>query len=650
MTAATRVAPPPPTSGLHPDHADSLDGRLPRAMLGSLCALVAIGPWIPAAVLPLMLLVAALWVADCLLQQRLPRSGLLLALALIPLAQAISLSASIDLRAGIGVVVSTSLGWCCAAAVVRCATRVGIDVVVFAMIASAAVVSVASLTTLGALTSRVGGAVVDGRLQGPFAQPNELGSYMAMLIPLILVAAVQWRGRRRSGLLLVMIPVGAVLVLSLSRGAWLGTLTALVVLLVVVPRLRAPLTVLSGVGLASLLLIHVANLPGPVGVVADRVDSILQPSASAQDFRPEIWDFAGELVVRHPLLGVGPGGFPAAVATGESPLSLYVPQHPHNLILTMLAEGGVLALAAWTIPAAVMVMLIGRYRRSMDLTWATNATTIAPAAALAGMAAHGLVDMPWRNPGLLATLWMLLGLLAASPLGPRVDLGRHLSTSVASITQALTPTNGSPSLTPWRTPMTADHSESIDSSDDDGLGDGTPKAPSQWRLIARLAAAASAVLVLVVVVWPSHQEATSVVGLRSATVEEGQVPISADELRLIVQQYAVAIAADTTVDDAVEESGAGDGASATAEVDPETATMRIVARADDAPKATALAQRLTAIAEQRAEDDSSLELVVLAAASEAHTTTTPPKLLYLGLGLVVIALLSTGVALARRET
>lgn len=347
------------------------------------------------------------------------------ACALVPIGQTLTLPFAPDLPWSWRLVAMSWMGWICALGVAQLDARRRAWILV-AVSASAAVVALGSLADLGALSSHEGGGVINGRLQGPLAQPNELGSLMQMALPFVLLTTfAAWAprdGRIRARTWRVMSVVGlagvvAALVFSLSRGAWIGTLVTLTLVALVRPAARRGLLTF---GLALVLGGALAAAAGGsfVSAVSARFDSLTSPTRSASDERPAIWAYASELVDGRPFTGVGVGGLPETAGDATFGMTNVAPLHAHSIVLTALAEGGLLALATLSVLLVVGVRVLARMNAR-----GAPVVEVAAAAALAGAFVHGVIDFPWRAPALTATTWLLVGLL---PVG--VTRSRRSST------------------------------------------------------------------------------------------------------------------------------------------------------------------------------------------------------------------------------
>jgi putative inorganic carbon (hco3(-)) transporter len=283
----------------------------------------------------------------------------------------------------------------------------------------------------GSLQASYSGTYVANRAQGLFAQPNDLGSFSALVLVLALVATLSARNGWTRGLCGACLGLsGWALVLSLSRGAILGALLGLVVLPLLLPELRRGYVISLGLGLPVLLFALLHAAPGSTSsVVAERIATIGSGEVSPLDERTAIWAEAGRQILGHPFLGVGPGGYPlAAVNNDERVLTLTPHQgavgattalgsdHAHDVLLTTAAEVGVGG-AALLVLATVW---LGWQARSTarSLTDRRERLLVAGlAAGLSSFVAQGVFDYVLRNQMLLFLVWLVAGLLIGACAG-----------------------------------------------------------------------------------------------------------------------------------------------------------------------------------------------------------------------------------------
>lgn len=271
------------------------------------------------------------------------------------------------------------------------------------------VVGALALTSAGSLQSAEGGGVVNGRLTGPFAQPNELGIFCAALLPVGVTCLVTATTRAR---VVVLGAASALLALawamSMSRGAWIGGLVALVCLGIAEPRTRRALGSIGAAVLATCAAAFVVPSSTMVlGLVGARLRSLGAPTQNQYDDRPLIWAEAWRQATQHPWFGVGPGGYEAAASGSASAISGEPAEHPHDLFLTVLADRGTIGVGVGVIVLVGCFLVVRRRVLRPD---AGSPAGVAVVAALVAVAVHCLFDMPLRNPIVSGLVWTLLGL------------------------------------------------------------------------------------------------------------------------------------------------------------------------------------------------------------------------------------------------
>jgi putative inorganic carbon (hco3(-)) transporter len=231
------------------------------------------------------------------------------------------------------------------------------------------------------------------RFEGIFGHPNALGGFLALAIPSMVALAASERlwWRRLSGCLLV---IGAMagLVLTYSRGAWLGTGVGLLILL---PVLKRGFRLILGAVLLGPVLVGMVT---SAGAVLARLDSIAAAGSDpALMIRLEIWGMAFRLVAEHPLLGVGLGNFQAAygrLMVPDLPLLTYpleLPEHAHNLFLNLAVEVGLVGVSAFAWLLAVAFLRVRQIKRFAD--WRVGVWSMGLAAGLVAISVQALVDV-----------------------------------------------------------------------------------------------------------------------------------------------------------------------------------------------------------------------------------------------------------------
>jgi putative inorganic carbon (HCO3(-)) transporter len=283
-----------------------------------------------------------------------------------------------------------------------------------------AFISVAALSTGSAFESTQGGAQVSGRLEGAFDHPNQLGALCAMAAP---IAAALLVGTRRyatrfaaaAGLALIF---GA-LMLSLSRGAWLGAGLAFLLLIGTLREARRLIALLSIPMAVIGVVVWTAAAQRPeIKIIGERARSFT--TLSPYDERDQIWAEAVREIKEDPLTGQGPGSFPVASLRAGAQGASVQAVHAHNIWLNWGAEIGVPG-AVFLTGLAISLGLAARRAGRLALARGQprdRALVVGIAAALVAAAGQGLVDYPLTNPVAHITVWGLIGALLAAARPP----------------------------------------------------------------------------------------------------------------------------------------------------------------------------------------------------------------------------------------
>lgn len=223
---------------------------------------------------------------------------------------------------------------------------------------------------LGETAFSFGGLI---RAQGTLANPNLLGAFLAMLLPPAAEEAfrAQSPGNRLIAINLFLV-MGLALLLTFSRGAWVGAAVGLGV--VIATQLRKQRLWAVGIAAIVLLSLGLANvrLPNPGGGLPfgqstlSRAASLFDPGSGSGATRIRIWKDTLALVASRPLVGYGPDTFglvyPRFQTGNWTPGYLIDKAHAESLQLA--ATQGLIGLAAyiWVMLAFLQAFWQGRHR------------------------------------------------------------------------------------------------------------------------------------------------------------------------------------------------------------------------------------------------------------------------------------------------
>jgi putative inorganic carbon (HCO3(-)) transporter len=257
------------------------------------------------------------------------------------------------------------------------------------------------------------------RIYSTLDNPNLLGGYLLPILPLAAVAVLRWRTLPRRLFALLSLVLGIVaLVLTYSRGAWMGMVASLGLLSLLLAmrqtrnwplfwRRTLPLLLLVGTAVALVVLVtQVEPLRVRVmSLVAGREDS-------SNNFRINVWTSVLAMINDRPWLGIGPGNtafnliYPLYQQPKFNALSAY------SIPLELLVEAGVpglLAGLALLFTGMRTGLLQGQGQGMLALP------SLAAVAAFAGLAVQGLTDTIFFRPEVqLVALFSLATLAAAA--------------------------------------------------------------------------------------------------------------------------------------------------------------------------------------------------------------------------------------------
>ncbi|MBE9238849.1 putative bicarbonate transporter, IctB family [Anabaena aphanizomenioides LEGE 00250] len=269
------------------------------------------------------------------------------------------------------------------------------------------------------------------RVYSYLGNPNLLAGYLLPAVVLSLVAIFAWQGWIRKALALTMFVVNtACLVLTFSRGGWIGLVVGLLAAMALLvywwsvempPFWRTwslPIIVGGLIGVLVLAVIFVEPVRLRVfSIFADRQDS-------SNNFRRNVWDAVFEMIRDRPIIGIGPGhnSFNKVYPLYQRPR--YTALSAYSIFLETAVETGFLGLACflWLIIVILNTAFMQMHRflnlRSKDGFWLIGAI-----ATLLGMLAHGTVDTVWYRPEVNTVWWLMAALVASywTPLTSQIN-------------------------------------------------------------------------------------------------------------------------------------------------------------------------------------------------------------------------------------
>ena len=238
------------------------------------------------------------------------------------------------------------------------------------------------------------------RVPSTFSNPNMLGQYFILIIPFggaCLLTAKHWNSR-----MVWLICCGLMCVcmlLTFSRGAWLGLLFAGAVFFVLLdPRL----ILLAPFAFAALVLVM------PDAVIG-RFTSIGNMGDASTSYRVYIWMGVLAMLKKYWLCGIGPGDGAFNLVYPAYSYNSIVAPHSHNLYLQIICDAGICELLAF-------LMILFHYFRRLCVAMGrekdrdSRLFQIAAVASVCGFLVQAMTDYSFYNYRVMFLFWAVLGI------------------------------------------------------------------------------------------------------------------------------------------------------------------------------------------------------------------------------------------------
>ncbi len=252
------------------------------------------------------------------------------------------------------------------------------------------------------------------RMTATFGNADHLAGYMEMAIPLIMgLFLTGFRGGKLFLMIYLCCLLLTALLLSLSRGGWIGASVSLsfmsIVLLTSRYFVRKKLLLFLIAGFVVVTLIVLSSTP-----VVERIRTIEQKD-EIPTFRSRVsrWQGTVEMIKDYPVLGIGPGNFATIFTQYQPPGHASRSFYAHNDYLHFTSEAGLLL-----IPIIVW-MIIALYRKGFkklkNLSRLVRGTTLGSLAGITAILVHSFGDFNLHIPA-NAILFTVLAALVVAPV------------------------------------------------------------------------------------------------------------------------------------------------------------------------------------------------------------------------------------------
>lgn len=238
------------------------------------------------------------------------------------------------------------------------------------------------------------------RIYSVFGNPNILAEYLILTIPMSV--ALFWDTKKISKKIIFLgttLIMTLALVLTLSRGGWIGFAVAALIFIILVEKKI----------LLSLIPISLGAVYLLPQTIINRILSIGNLGDSSNAYRIKIWDITLDIIRDNWVAGLGFGHLPFK-QTFETYIRTMPTYHAHNTYLQIAAELGIPGLIAFL----AFIFILFRYGYKRLIKNENNYIKVMGAGALGGLGgllAHGAVENVLYLPKIIITFWILVSFI-----------------------------------------------------------------------------------------------------------------------------------------------------------------------------------------------------------------------------------------------
>lgn len=241
----------------------------------------------------------------------------------------------------------------------------------------------------------------------------DFAGIIGLIVPVLLVKGLAHNTGKLSRILYISAALAALVALLFNntRAVWVSlaiTCTIFILINIIMygrRNLRVTLFLIAVLAAVSLLVLSFQYFEM-------RFLTLFAETKSNRE-RIQMWTYGWEIFKSHPLLGVGLATLPTLPLTPEQALELKANPaygHVHNNFLQIMAENGIIGLAAWCILFfSILKTAVGKLKSPVVGEWATIALLCTIEFLL-----HGLFDYTFTISTIMYAYWFILGLAYAN--------------------------------------------------------------------------------------------------------------------------------------------------------------------------------------------------------------------------------------------
>ncbi len=238
------------------------------------------------------------------------------------------------------------------------------------------------------------------RVYSTMGNPNVLGEYLLVAMPLAALFMIQDDRKKLSKYVYaaVFAVMALCLVLTQSRGCWLGFLLAAAVF---VTFRKGRLWGLAPIAIAALLFVIPKSM-------IERLMSIGDMSDTSTSYRVFIWMGTLDMMRSFWLGGIGMGEAAFKCVYPMYSYNAIVAPHSHNTFLQLWVEGGIACLGAFVVTMAVFVKKLASFFGALDKKSTEATAALAIASGTLGFLLQSMFDYTFYNYRMMAMFFMFV--------------------------------------------------------------------------------------------------------------------------------------------------------------------------------------------------------------------------------------------------
>ena len=296
-------------------------------------------------------------------------------------------------------------------------TRKQLDVLLYALITAGALVALYGVYQY--VFGKTGGETwvdsdmfsdISARVYSTLQNPNVLSEYLLLVIPLCFAMVISPGGGLKRLFFIGCLAVTCLcLVLTFSRGGWLGLVFGMAVFLIMLDRRF----ILAGVvGIIALYFL----LPE---TIVSRFTSIGNLSDSSTSYRVYIWMGTIAMLRDYWLSGVGPGQAAFNKVYPYYSYNAIIAPHSHNLFLQIMCDTGICGFAVFILLLlAFFRQLCSALKREKDKT--SRYLQMGMIASMCGFLVQSVTDYSFYNYRVMLMFWVFIAV--GAPVSRRTEM------------------------------------------------------------------------------------------------------------------------------------------------------------------------------------------------------------------------------------